>query len=116
MESGPDTPVNAATIDLLANMSTRDAFKMIGLACLKQVVNNVPALVKGDPEGVHQMRVGLRRLRAGMSLFADLLRDPQTAGIKAGLQVADRRARPCARIRGAGKPGRRPAKKTAFWR
>ena len=55
MESGPDTPVNAATIDLLANMSTRDAFKMIGLACLKQVVNNVPALVKGDPEGVHQM-------------------------------------------------------------
>ena len=83
MESGPDTPVNAATIDLLANMSTRDAFKMIGLACLKQVVNNVPALVKGDPEGVHQMRP---TPRAGMSLFADLLRDPQTAGIKAGLK------------------------------
>jgi len=26
--------------------------------------------------------VGLRRLRAGMSLFFDLLRDPQTAAIK----------------------------------
>jgi triphosphatase len=86
MEGGQDTPVNAAAIDLLANMSTRDAFKMIGLACLKQVVNNVPALVKGDPEGVHQMRVGLRRLRAAMSLFAGFLRDPQTAGIKAELK------------------------------
>jgi CHAD domain-containing protein len=28
------------------------------------------------------MRVGLRRLRAAMSLFAALLRDPQTAAIK----------------------------------
>ena len=86
MEGGADTPVKAATIDLLANMSTRDAFKMIGVACLKQVVDNVPALIKSDPEGVHQMRVGLRRLRAAMSLFAGLLRDPQTAGIKAELK------------------------------
>ena len=86
IEGGADTPVKAATIDLLANMSTRDAFKMIGVACLKQVVDNVPALIKSDPEGVHQMRVGLRRLRAAMSLFAGLLRDPQTAGIKAELK------------------------------
>jgi CHAD domain-containing protein len=67
-------------------MCTRDAFKMIGLACLKQVVDNVPALIKSDPEGVHQMRVGLRRLRAAMSLFAGLVRDPHTAGIKAELK------------------------------
>jgi CHAD domain-containing protein len=67
-------------------MCTRDAFKMIGLACLKQVVDNVPALIKSDPEGVHQMRVGLRRLRGAMSLFAGLLSDPQTAGIKAELK------------------------------
>ena len=59
---------------------------MIGLACLKQVVDNVPVLIKSDPEGVHQMRVGLRRLRAAMSLLAGLLRDPQTAGIKAELK------------------------------
>src|SRR5262249_52580616 len=32
MEGGPDTPVKAVTIDLLANMCTRDAFKMIGLS------------------------------------------------------------------------------------
>ena len=32
------------------------------------------------------MRVGLRRLRAGMSLFCRLLRDPQAAAIKSELK------------------------------
>ena len=50
------------------------------------MVDNVPALIKSDPEGVHQMRVGVRRPRAAMSLFAGLLHDPQTAGIKAELK------------------------------
>jgi triphosphatase len=79
-------PVKAAASDLPASIGTRDAFKIIGLKCLKQVVDNASALIKGDPEGVHQMRVGLRRLRAGMSLFADLLRDPQTVAIKEELK------------------------------
>ena len=81
-----DTPVKAAASDLPATIGSRDAFKIISLKCLKQVVDNTPALIKGDPEGVHQMRVGLRRLRAGMSLFARLLRDPQTAAIKEELK------------------------------
>ena len=79
-----DAPVTAARIDLVAGTSTRDGFKAIGRACLRQIVGNEPALLKGDPEGVHQMRVGLRRLRAALSLFADILPDPQTAAIKAG--------------------------------
>jgi inorganic triphosphatase YgiF len=79
-------PVKAAPVDLAAGTSTRDGFKAIGGACLKQIIGNEPALNRGDPEGVHQMRVGLRRLRAAMSLFADLLRDPQTAAIKAELK------------------------------
>src|SRR5262249_40218517 len=33
-----------------------------------------------------QMRVGLRRLRAAMSLFADILQDPQTAALKEELK------------------------------
>jgi triphosphatase len=81
-----ETPVKATPIDLPAGASTRDAFKMIGLGCLKQIINNEAALIKGDPEGVHQMRVGLRRLRAAMSLFAVLLPDPQTAAMKAELK------------------------------
>jgi triphosphatase len=81
-----ELPVKAVAIDLPAQASTRDAFKMISLACLKQVIDNEPALTSGDPEGVHQMRVGLRRLRAGMSLFGILLHDPQTVAIKTELK------------------------------
>src|SRR5262249_59061678 len=77
IDGGQDLPVNAAPVDLPAGTNARDAFKMIGLACLEQVINNEAALIKGDPEGVHQMRVGLRRLRAAMSLFSALLRDAQ---------------------------------------
>ena len=81
-----DVPVKAAPVDLPADAGTCDAFKVIGHACLHQIVGNESALIKGDPEGVHQMRVGLRRLRAGMSLFAVLLRDSQTAAIKGELK------------------------------
>jgi triphosphatase len=81
-----DLPVKAGSIALPAGASARDAFKIIGIACLKQIIGNEPALMRGDPEGVHQMRVGLRRLRAAMSLFRILLRDPQTAAIKPELR------------------------------
>jgi triphosphatase len=79
-------PVRAGPIDLTVCASTRDGFKMIGGACLKQVIDNERAIIKGDPEGVHQMRVGLRRLRAAMSLFSALLHDPQTSAIKTELK------------------------------
>jgi triphosphatase len=75
-------PEKAASIDLTSGTSTRDGFRAIGFACLKQVIGNAPALLAEDPEGVHQMRVGLRRLRAAMSLFKDILQDPQTAAVK----------------------------------
>ena len=79
-------PVKGTAIDLQLDAITRDAFRTIGIACLGQIIGNEPAVLRDDPEGVHQMRVGLRRLRAGMSLFSDLLRDPQTAAIKSELK------------------------------
>jgi triphosphatase len=86
--------VNAAPIDLIPGTSTRDVFQAIGRACLKHVLDNEPALINGDPEGVHQMRVGLRRLRAAMSLFGALLRDPQTAAVKTELKWLARELAP----------------------
>jgi triphosphatase len=86
LNGGPDTPVKAAPVDLSAVANTRDAFQIIARACLKQVIANEPALLKGDPEGVHQMRVGLRRMRAAMSLFSNLMHDAQSAAIKAELK------------------------------
>ncbi len=82
---------NAAAVrfvppSLQPGVRARAGFQQIGRACVKQIVGNEPALVTGDPEGVHQMRVGLRRLRAAMSLCGGLLRDPGTDAIKAELK------------------------------
>jgi triphosphatase len=79
-------PVKSVPVDLSVCATARDGFKMIGGACLRQVIENEPAIIKGDSEGVHQMRVGLRRLRAAMSLFSTVLTDPQTAVIKTELK------------------------------
>src|SRR5262249_50373654 len=86
IEGRMGSPVKANPVDLPAGCTARDGFKVIGFDCLKQVTDNVTALARADPEGVHQMRVALRRLRAAMSLFGDLLEDDQTAAIKAELK------------------------------
>jgi triphosphatase len=86
IDNKQELPAKAGPIDLPSAATARDAFKIIGLACLKQIIDNEAALTNGDPEGVHQMRLGLRRLRAAMSLFAGLLHDPQTSAIKAELK------------------------------
>jgi inorganic triphosphatase YgiF len=82
IDDAQDAPVKAAPVDLAPGASTRDGFKIIGRACLKQIISNERPLLAGDGDGVHQMRVGIRRLRAAMSLFGDILRDPQTRAIK----------------------------------
>jgi triphosphatase len=79
-------PVKAAPVQLLSACNAREGFKVIGFSCLKQITDNVPAVIKADPEGVHQMRIGVRRLRAALSLFKDVLQDDQTASIKAELK------------------------------
>ncbi|MGH7055708.1 MAG: CHAD domain-containing protein [Stellaceae bacterium] len=51
-----------------------------GRVCLAHFRQNEPAVLAGDPEGVHQMRVALRRLRAAV------------AALKGAMPVEDRRA------------------------
>jgi inorganic triphosphatase YgiF len=85
-----DKPVGAAAraekILLSPRLSTADALRAVAAASLRQVAANEPAVSARDPEGVHQMRVGLRRLRAAISLFGALLDDPQTERIKRELK------------------------------
>src|SRR5262249_14027784 len=50
------------------------------------LIANVPAVLAGDAEGLHQGRVALRRLRAAISLFSELLNDPQTKRVKRELE------------------------------
>jgi inorganic triphosphatase YgiF len=40
------------------------------------------AVRQRDPEGIHQMRVGLRRLRAALAFFKEVLRGGESDGIK----------------------------------
>ena len=82
LDSEEQGAVKFPGVALSGGMSTPEAFKRIGRACLQQIVANEPALLRGDSEGVHQMRVGIRRLRAAISLFAALLWDRETEKIK----------------------------------
>jgi inorganic triphosphatase YgiF len=82
VEGEQSAPIGATGVELTAGLSKRESFRMIGRSALKQVVGNESALIDGDPEAVHQMRVGLRRLRAAMSMFAELLQDRQSGVIK----------------------------------
>ena len=86
IDGADGAPAKAVSVDLHRDMDARDGFRAIARSCLKQIVANVPALRADDPEGVHQMRVGLRRLRAAMSLFGDILGDRETAAIKRELK------------------------------
>ena len=62
-----------SSIDLDETENAADAFRAMALSCLHQIVANRDRVVEGAAEGVHQMRVGVRRLRALLSLFAPVL-------------------------------------------
>jgi len=50
------------------------------------MIVNEPAVIAGDAEALHQMRVGLRRLRAAISIFADVVADGGEDKIKGELK------------------------------
>lgn len=86
MEGTVNAPATAGKVALSPQASSADAFVVIGLACLRQVAGNALSVDHGDGEGIHQMRVGLRRLRAAMSLFKEMLQGRQTERIKGELK------------------------------
>jgi inorganic triphosphatase YgiF len=59
----------AAHLDLPGNMRAAEAFRCIMGAGLAHLVENMPPALLGDAEGVHQMRVAVRRLRSATKLF-----------------------------------------------
>jgi triphosphatase len=72
-EEGPGKAVHAAPLNLRAGLSAEAALQRIGRACLDHMLRNEDAALAGDAEGIHQMRVAVRRLRAILSAFAPLL-------------------------------------------
>lgn len=79
-------PVRAQKLVLPGDVATADGFRAIAFSCLQHLSANRAAVIAGEPEGVHQMRVGLRRLRTALSLFQELIAGRDLAGIKKDLK------------------------------
>lgn len=68
----PQAPAiaHATPVRLARELTVEEGFRVIVGNCLKQIQGNEAAVVDGSAaEGIHQMRVGLRRLRAALRLF-----------------------------------------------
>jgi CHAD domain-containing protein len=72
-QAAPVAAVHAKALDLDAGLSGDNALRCIGLACLDQILRNEAAVRAGVPEGIHQMRVAVRRLRAILAAFGRML-------------------------------------------
>jgi triphosphatase len=78
--------VTAAPVPLTAGMNAGEAFRAVAREGLRHLVANRPALSHGDAESLHQMRVALRRLRAALSIFSDIVADGRIGHIKRELK------------------------------
>lgn len=67
-------PVPAAPVELRPDEIVELAYRDVLRSCLGQIANNrLAVLATDDPEGPHQFRIGLRRLRSAMRLFKPVL-------------------------------------------
>ncbi|AVR98084.1 hypothetical protein C9I28_22410 [Pseudoduganella armeniaca] len=80
-----DLPVKAEPVRLRRGMTLEDAYRRIGLNCLRQIRANQAGAQRRSVESLHQMRVGLRRLRAALDLFDKLVALP--APLREGLDA-----------------------------
>jgi inorganic triphosphatase YgiF len=70
----PPTLIKAVQPALTEAMTVEQAYQTILWNCLGQLTGNRNGLLaETDPEYLHQMRVGLRRLRSAMRLFAPVI-------------------------------------------
>ncbi len=86
--NAPARPVTGAKPALTHDLTASRAWAAIAHACRDQIQGNEPAVLNGpggDPEGVHQMRVGIRRLRAAIRTFQPILDAESVAYLKAEL-------------------------------
>lgn len=65
--------VHAPKLRLRRKVRANDALRAIVGGGIGGILANVAAAEAGEPEGIHQLRVGLRRLRSALVLFAPML-------------------------------------------
>lgn len=73
---GPDNrPHKASRVVLPPDATSEEAYRATLLNCADHIASNVGAIAEArDPEGVHQARVGLRRIRVAFTSFGDAFR------------------------------------------
>jgi triphosphatase len=76
----------AAHIVLTPEQSAAEAFGRIVASSLGHLLTNRTAALSGDAEGVHQMRVAIRRLRAALALFKPHIEPNATSRFEAELR------------------------------
>ncbi len=82
---GPPVVLKAAPLQLSARASVEAGLQAIVGNCLLQIQGNETGVVQGDDvESVHQMRVGVRRLRFALRLFDQVA--PCPAALRAELK------------------------------
>ena len=84
VKEAPTGAVKAEPVHLRGRMTLEDAFQAIGMNCVAQIEANVPGVLKQHVESLHQMRVGLRRLRALLAMFEELA--PPPVPLHAGIE------------------------------
>lgn len=72
LDGAAPRPIKAQPVHLAKKMRLEAALQCMGLNCLQQMEANVPGVLKQSVESLHQMRVGVRRLRALLDMFGDL--------------------------------------------
>jgi inorganic triphosphatase YgiF len=85
----PPSWQRATTPALRSAQTVDDAMIAIFENCFEQWLANQAAAIDGrDPEGVHQMRVALRRLRSALSVFREMIPEDQLLWLKGSAREA----------------------------
>ncbi|MBK8963864.1 MAG: CHAD domain-containing protein [Candidatus Competibacteraceae bacterium] len=84
------TPVKASALAIDVGATAEDAFIAVLDACLRHAAANLPAVLDGQIEGVHQMRVAFRRLRSGLKKFSTAGAAPSQRWVGRGYPLAQR--------------------------
>ncbi|WP_181702377.1 CHAD domain-containing protein [Chthonobacter albigriseus] len=76
---GARKPLKAVAAPIDEGMTVEEGLRSILRSCVAQIAGNLPVVLESDdPEGPHQLRVGLRRLRTALTVFKSVV-DPAAA-------------------------------------
>lgn len=79
--------VRVPKFELTGGMTVHQALTQVFTTCVGNIMDNEEACLTGtDPEGVHQMRVSLRRLRSSLRVFAPFIDRGRVAWMDADLK------------------------------